>query len=159
MATVRGEITGIQICTGAPRITYLLFADYSFLFFKANNQEAVAIKSLLLRYESLSGQAINLQKSGIMFSANVQNDSRIDNSRILDVHNSLQDSKYLGLPSLIGKSKKTVFNFLKDRVWDRIEGWHTKLLSKAGKSVLIRSVAQAVPSYCMSCFFIVENSM
>lgn len=157
LAAARNEITGIQICTDAPRITHLLFADDSFLFFKANNQEAAVIKSLLLRYESLSSQTINFQKSGIMFSANVQNDLRTNISGILDAHNSLQDSKYLELPSLIGKSKKNVFNFLKDRVWERIEGCHSKLLSKAGKDVLIRSVAQSIPSYCMSYFLLLKT--
>jgi hypothetical protein len=39
----------------------------------------------------------------------------------------------------------------KKRVWKRIQGWKEKLLSKAGKGVLIKTVAQAIPSYAMSC--------
>ncbi|RZB60120.1 hypothetical protein D0Y65_043051 [Glycine soja] len=31
--------------------------------------------------------------------------------------------KYLGLPSIIGKKKKQVFGFLKDRLWRRINHW------------------------------------
>ncbi|XP_074356362.1 putative mitochondrial protein AtMg00310 [Apium graveolens] len=64
------------------------------------------------------------------------------------------DSKYLGLPSLIGKSKKKVFNFIKERVLKRIQGWSNSKLSRAGKAVMIKNVAQAIPSYCMSCFLI-----
>lgn len=45
-----------------------------------------------------------------------------------------------------------MFNFLKDRVSHRIQGWCNKLLSKGGKTVLIKNVAQTIPSYCMSCF-------
>lgn len=81
-------------------------------------------------------------------------DKQPEISGILGVTNDLGLSNYLGLPSLIGRSKKSVFNFLKERVWKRIQGWSAKLLSKAGKAVLLRNVAQAIPSYCMSCFLI-----
>ena len=59
---------------------------------------------------------------------------------------------YLGLPPLIGKSKQNTFAHLKQRVANKLTGWKKKLLSNAGKEVLIKVVAQAVPSYTMSCF-------
>ena len=52
----------------------------------------------------------------------------------------------------MGRSKRRTFEYLKERVWKRIQGWKEKLLSKAGKGVLIKAVAQAIPSYAMSCF-------
>jgi len=52
----------------------------------------------------------------------------------------------------MGRSKIRTFEYLKERVWKRIQGWKEKLLSKAGKGVLIKAVAQAIPSYAMSCF-------
>lgn len=79
-------------------------------------------------------------------------DKQLELKRVPGVCNDLSEGKYLGLPSLIGKSKKRVFNFLKDRLWNKIQGWSVKCLSRAGKAVLLRSVAQAVPSYVMSCF-------
>nr|DAD38904.1 TPA_asm: hypothetical protein HUJ06_013226 [Nelumbo nucifera] len=64
--------------------------------------------------------------------------------------------KYLGLPSLIGR-KKEVFRFIRDHLWQRLQGWKSKLLSRAGKEILIKSVAQDVPSYYMSTFMIPDS--
>lgn len=69
----------------------------------------------------------------------------------LGVSIALGTGKY-GLPSMIGRGKKAMFSFLKDRLWRKINSWSAKNLSMAGKEVLIKSVAQAIPSYCMSVF-------
>jgi hypothetical protein len=58
----------------------------------------------------------------------------------------------LGLPVSIGKSRKKAFEYLKQRIWSRIQGWQERLLSKAGKEVLVKAVAQAIPTYAMSFF-------
>lgn len=69
------------------------------------------VKSLLNVYENLSGPAINFQKLGIFFTTNVRRDKQLELTRILGVTSELKDSNYLGLPSLIGRSKKAVLNF------------------------------------------------
>ena len=63
-----------------------------------------------------------------------------------------QYKKYLGLPSFIGKGKKASFDNIKQRVWKKLQGWEGKLLSQVGREVLIKAVAQALPTYTMSCF-------
>ncbi|XP_074356116.1 uncharacterized protein LOC141695803 [Apium graveolens] len=156
-AAAVGDIHGSQICHLAPIVTHLLFADDSFLFFRAKNEEASRIVALLKEYEYKSGQSVNLQKSGIFFSANVGHQKREELSAILGVHNDLRDSKYLGLPSLVGRSKKRVFSFVKEKVWKKIQGWKSKPISRAGKAILIRNVAQSIPSYCMSCFLLPKS--
>ena len=49
----------------------------------------------------------------------------------------------MGLPSLIGRGKCANFNYIKERVWRKFQGWKGKLLSQAGREVLIKSVIQA----------------
>ena len=60
--------------------------------------------------------------------------------------------KYLGLPMVGGKSKVSTFKELQERVTKRVMGWKEKHISKAGKEVLIKMVAQAIPIYSMSLF-------
>ena len=60
-----------------------------------------------------------------------------------------QPKKYLGLPSLIGRSKKQVFTEIKERVGKKMLGWKEKLLSIGGKEILIKVVVQAMPTYIM----------
>lgn len=67
----RGDLHGIKICRGAPIISHLLFADDSFMFFRANDREAAVMKSVLFDFEKASSQVINLQKSEVFFSRNV----------------------------------------------------------------------------------------
>lgn len=53
---------------------------------------------------------------------------------------------YLKLPSLVGRSRNNTFTNLKQKVANKVLGWKEKLLTTAGKEILIKSVAQAVPS-------------
>lgn len=61
-----------------------------------------SIKEVLNSYEAVSGQAVNYQKSAVFFSANVRRDKQAEIKQVLVVFNDIGDSKYLGLPSLIG---------------------------------------------------------
>jgi hypothetical protein len=153
-AESNGSLHGIKVCRRAPSISHLLFADDSFLFFRANENETHMLKGILDIYANASGQLINMQKSEIYFSRNVSHDLKNNLSQILQVTECLGTGKYLGLPSMIGRSKKSIFNYIKDRIWNRISNWSSKMLSQAGKEVLIKSVAQAIPSYCMSVFLL-----
>lgn len=58
---------------------------------------------------------------------------------------------------MMGRKKSATLDFLKDKVMKRIECWDGKMVSKAGKEILIKTVAQSLPSYAMSVFFLPLN--
>ena len=65
--------------------------------------------------------------------------------------------KYLGLPMVGGKNKVNTFKELRERIAKRAIGWKEKTISKAGRKVFIKSVAQAIPTYSMSLFKLPKN--
>lgn len=71
---------------------------------------------------------------------------------LLGLRSESWQGKYLGLPSYVGQSRQKCFEYLRDRIWEILKGWKIKLLSKAGKEILIKTVIQAVPTYAMACF-------
>jgi hypothetical protein len=52
------------------------------------------------------------------------------------------------------RSKGAAFQYIIDSIQHKMEGWRAKTLSQAGRLVLIKAVAAAVPSYAMSTFLL-----
>jgi len=71
---------------------------------------------------------------------------------LLQVTKEMMNEIYLGLPVHVGQSKMKTFAYLKDRIWKRMQGWNEKFLSWASKEILIKAVAQAIPTFAMGCF-------
>ncbi|PNX86022.1 ribonuclease H, partial [Trifolium pratense] len=153
----RGDIHGVKICRGAPLVSHLLFADDCFLFCRANIMEATHLMSLLDTYSAASGQEINLSKSEVFFSKNLSKAAQEDLSGIMGVKHVMGTGTYLGLPSMVGRSKKATFGYIKDRIWKKINSWRGRALSKAGKDVMIKSVLQSIPSYIMSVYLLPDS--
>jgi hypothetical protein len=112
------------------------------------------MKTILQLYEEASGQAISLPKSEIFYIRNVPDTLKLSLTAIMGVQAILGTGKYLGLPSVIGRNRTSVFSFIKDRVWQKISSWSSRCLSKAGREIMIKSVLQAIPSYIMSLFLL-----
>lgn len=64
------------------------------------------------------------------------------------------NSFYLGLPSMIGRKKFAMFDFINEYLQKRLQGRDKKKLSKDGKEILIKSAAQKLPSYAMNVFLL-----
>ena len=59
---------------------------------------------------------------------------------LLGVSAICQYEKYLELLALVGQAKKQSFVYIKERVWKKLQGWKEKILSQAGREVLIKVV-------------------
>ncbi|XP_058768236.1 uncharacterized mitochondrial protein AtMg00310-like [Vicia villosa] len=112
--------------------------------------------STLKSYELSSGQVVNLDKSEVSFSQNVKEEDKDMIRTRMGVKTVASHTRYLGLPVIFGRSKKEVFSLVIERVWKKIKGWKEQFLSRAGKEVLIKAVAQAIPTYVMSCYKLPE---
>lgn len=72
----------------------------------------------------------------------------------LDVRMVENHGKYLGLPSMIGKSKQELHRLLLDKAAAKIQSWQRRNISQSGKCVLLKSVCQALPMHSMGIFYL-----
>ncbi|CAL1353289.1 unnamed protein product [Linum trigynum] len=151
-AIVEKRLEGVKVAPRAPRISHLFFADDSYLFLRGNLRECENLIEVLNEYEELSGQRVNLTKSAVCFSKNIIREDQDFLAAILGVGAVGVHDKYLGLPSLIARSKMTTFRYLEEKLLEHLQGWKRRTLSWAAKETLIKSVALALPLHVMSCF-------
>ncbi|KAL5555480.1 hypothetical protein UlMin_037716 [Ulmus minor] len=147
-----GYLQGLRCGRRGPTISHLFFADDSLLFFEATTSACSALKEALCSYEAASGQAVNLSKSAVCFGPNLPEEDAVDLSACLGVPRVRCHEKYLGLPCYTGKNKQGIFSSIKDRVWNKLCGWKSKLLSAGGREILAKSIIQAIPAYSMNLF-------
>lgn len=95
---------------------------------------------------------MNKGKSNILFSPTMTRDAKRYFKDQWGLKSLKADLVYLGSLLLVGKWRSKAFSKLKNRIQGRLEGLQSKVLSKAAKATLIRSVALSIPVYTMSTF-------
>ncbi|GJN37087.1 hypothetical protein PR202_gb26009 [Eleusine coracana subsp. coracana] len=143
---------GLRVSRHAPWISHLLFADDCLIFSEATDRSAQRVASILDDYNKASGQLVNKQKSAIFFSPNTDDEVKGSIHSILDISMEALGERYLGLPTAVGRSMNGVFDYVGDRVRNSVNGWAERQMSCAAREVQLKSIAQAVPTYSMSCF-------
>jgi hypothetical protein len=106
-----------------------------------------------------SGQKLNKEKTFLFFSRNTSTTKREEITQCSRLKATEKYEKYLGLPTLVGRSRLKAFKGIKDKVWVRLNDLKVQFLSQAGKEILIKAVIQAIPTYCMECFSITSGFM
>ncbi|XP_024195576.1 uncharacterized protein LOC112198676 [Rosa chinensis] len=131
-AIQQNVIAGLKMCPQAPTLHHLFFADDSFLFGTATEDECYRFKGILDTYEKASGQKVNYQKSSVVFSKNVDMAEQNRLASILAVERADEHDKYLGLPLRVGRSKTAIFEYIKEKLTKKLINWKAKILSCAG---------------------------
>ena len=155
-AVADGHMESISLCRGGPLLSHLFFADDSIIFCKASIEDCDALQRVLKVYELASRQQLNRAKTSLYFSSNTAREVQEEIKARFGAQVIKQHEKYLGLPSLVGRNKKNTFKEIKEKLARKLAGWKEKRLFKAGKEILIKAVAQAIPTYSMSCFKILD---
>jgi hypothetical protein len=95
---------------------------------------------------------VNKDKSAVFFSDNCEQDVKREVHETLQIPTEALGEKYLGLPTTVGNASDGTFDYVADCIRNFVHGWGGQLLSCAGREVLIKANAQAVPTYPMSYF-------
>ena len=106
----------------------------------------------MVLYEKASSQKLNREKTTVFFSKATPTVRKIEIINELGVSEVQEYEKYLSLLAVVGRNKKVSLNFIKERVWNKLQGWKEKLLSQAGREVLLKAVVQAIPTFAIGCF-------
>lgn len=150
-----GNIHGIRIARNAPLVSNIFFADDLMLFCRANSHEVQHLQTCLSTFSSWSGQEINASKSFVHFNPNMAAAYKEHLSHLLQIQPASGEGKYLGLPLEVPRSKLQACKDLQDRLDRHLAGWKARLLSQAGSTTLIQSVAMALPS----CYSLSSSSL
>jgi hypothetical protein len=115
-------------------------------------QGAKRIREILDIYTRGSGHLVNKHKLVVSFCANCVDSYKEEVHQALEIPTEALGGKYLGLPMAVCKVADGVFDYVPDRIRNFVNGCGENLLSCVGWKVLIKSNAQVVPTYPMSCF-------
>ena len=124
-------------------------------------EDYATILKILRLYEGASGQKINFEKSSCLFSPMVNGALRAQILYVSHMQTIALSEKYLGLPTMVGRSKYGSLQSLKERVWKRVQRWKEKLLSKRERRFLSKQLlSRSLPTQCValkSLLFYVRN--
>ena len=141
----------VKVSQSGLAFSHMFFTDDLVLFARADAINCSTIRDVLDSFCKILGQTVSEAKSRVFFLPNVGRDSRESFCDILGLHSPPSLGKYLGFPIRHTISSSQDFNYILDRVKNKLAGWKAKLLSLAGRTVLIQASSSAIPAYVMQC--------
>lgn len=135
-----GALKGYHGPRNLPQISHLLYADDTLIFMNGCKLNMQDLLQFIANYEASAGQKGNASKSSIMVSRKAP--LSLKQALHLQSRYKIQSLGFchLGVPIKKGRYKCADFQYLVDKVVKTLEGWQTKLLSQAGRAILIKSI-------------------
>lgn len=138
-----------KIAKDGPQLSHLFFADDCLLFTQAKTSQVKIVKEVLREFCNAFRLKVSVQKSRFLVSKNIPRAKVTKFVSITEFANTHNIGKYLGFPMLSGRVRKGDFDFILDKVNQRLAGWKGKLLNRAGRVTLAKSVVAVIPVYSM----------
>lgn len=115
------------------------------------------VATVLKDFCEASGMRVNLDKSRMFCSKTIAHSIQEELSSILGIQRASNLGKYLGIPLLKGRVTKDVFLPILDKVNARLASWKTRMLYRAGKLFLAKSVLTSIPVYTMQTLWLPQT--
>ena len=144
------NIKGVIVTQNMPNITHQQYDDDTIFPGESSQKEAINYKSIIDGFMKASRQKLNEAKSKIFF-LNIEANIKNQNFQIMGYKKGSFPCKYLGID--LDKSSKSskVWHNTMDKMEVKIGNWKDRWLTKAGKSIKIRSVLLEILTYPLSC--------
>ncbi len=155
-ATELGVISKLRGRTTRLRIS--MYADDAVIFINPTRGDVTAFAGILHRFGTATGLVTNLQKSQV---AAIRCDN-IDLTEVLQGIPAMRANfplKYLGLPLVLGRMRKTDLQPVFDKISGRVASWRGKNMGAAGRTTLVKSVLSAQPIYLLTALKVTKESL
>lgn len=142
-------INGLLLGFNRTGVISMQYADDTLLFLKNDLEQVMNLKWLLSCFEQISGMRINFHKCELV-PINVDMDEAQLVAQSLCCKLGSFPIKYLGVPLHHSKLRREDLQPIVDALLKRAAGWRGRLLSRAARLELVRSVLASIPIYLLS---------
>ncbi|WMV59077.1 hypothetical protein MTR67_052462 [Solanum verrucosum] len=144
------EYKGYGMPKWNPKINHLSYADDTILFCLGQPFSMRKMIKVLIKYEDVSRQLINLDKSLVYLHEKVPIGASYQIRRITGIRMGSFPFTYLGCPMFYERKNKSHFEVLIKKVAKRMHSWQNRLLSFGRRYILIAHVLQSMSIYILS---------
>lgn len=139
-------------------ISYLFFIDDFLLIEKAMEETANCMLNVLQQFGLLFGQKVNEVKSRIVLFKNVDQDIRRKICRLTAFQGSKDIGLYLGFSiNKQSNMKAEMKDMMQNKMKRKLSGQKAKMLSMAGRNILVKSSIEGILEYYMQAAWILGS--